>query len=181
MCHPAQRRGGIDIEQRARRMGQRTQPGQRLGHRGRGIAVHRGDQARRGAGDGLGDGLSSGTTSPHGASTVSTRAPMRPQISVSSRPKRPKLITSTSSPGATRLTSAASIAARAVPSISMVQRLVGAEHRAIECHDLVHVAGHFGVELPQQVGRHRAQHARVGVDRAGAHQQALGRVDFAEQ
>ena len=61
-----------------------------------------------------------GTTSPHGASTVSTRAPMRLQISVRSKPKRPKLTTSTNSPGATTLTSAASMAARAVTSISIV-------------------------------------------------------------
>ncbi|KPH60269.1 hypothetical protein ADT71_20965 [Novosphingobium sp. ST904] len=63
---------------------------------------------------------SSGTTSPQGASTVSITAPMRVRISASSRPKRPKFTTSTTSPGATRLTSAASIPARAVPSTSMV-------------------------------------------------------------
>lgn len=64
----------------------------------------------------------SGTTSPHGASTVWTSAPSRPRISVSNKPKRPKLITSTRSPGCTSETSAASMPARAVPSTKKVQR-----------------------------------------------------------
>ena len=64
--------------------------------------------------------VSIGTTLPQGTSTVSILAPIRLRISVNSSPKRPKLTTSTVSPGATMETSAASIPARAVPSISMV-------------------------------------------------------------
>ena len=57
----------------------------------------------------------------------------------------------------------------------------GAEHRAIQRHDLIHIGGHFGIELTQQIGRHGAKHARMGVDRAGPHQQPLRRIDLAEQ
>ncbi len=64
-----------------------------------------------------------GTVSPQGTDSISTFAPIRSPISLSSSPKRPKSIASIVSPGATRLTSAASIPARAVPSISKVQRL----------------------------------------------------------
>ncbi len=62
-----------------------------------------------------------GTTSPQGASTVSIAPPIRSTISRSSSPNRPKLTISTVSPGAIRLTRAASIAARAVPSTRKVQ------------------------------------------------------------
>ena len=48
----------------------------------------------------------------------------------------------------------------------------GTEHAAVELHGLVHVAGELRIELALQRHRHRAQHARIDVDRAGAHQQA---------
>ena len=54
----------------------------------------------------------------------------------------------------------------------------GAEHAAIERHHLVHVVCHGRIVLADQLARHGAQHARVGVDRARPHQQALGRVDL---
>ena len=61
-------------------------------------------------------------TVPHSASTTCTSAPMRRAISVMSWPKRPKERTSTLSPGSTADTITHSIAARAVPSTTIVQR-----------------------------------------------------------
>jgi len=56
--------------------------------------------------------------------------------------------------------------------------ILRAEDRPIQRHDLVHVRGHLRIELAQQVGGHGAQHARMGIDRARAHQQALRRIDL---
>ena len=61
-------------------------------------------------------------TVPHCVSRGVTCAPQRVAISTSRWPKRPKIGTRTLSPGSISDTRAASIAARAVPSISMVQR-----------------------------------------------------------
>ncbi len=65
---------------------------------------------------------SGATTLPHSPSTRVMRASQRAAISDSNRPKRPALTITTSSPGARVETSAASIAARDVPSIRKVQR-----------------------------------------------------------
>ena len=59
--------------------------------------------------------------------------------------------------------------------------VLGAEDGAVQRHHLVHVFRHFRIELAQQVRRHGAQHARMGIDRAGAHQQPLRRIDLPEQ
>ena len=56
--------------------------------------------------------------------------------------------------------------------------IFSAEYAAIERHHLVHVVGHGRIVLADQLARHGAQHARVGVDRARSHQQALGRIDL---
>ena len=53
----------------------------------------------------------------------------------------------------------------------------GREHLAVEGHRLGHVRGHRRVVLADQLGRHRAQHPRVGIDRAGAHQEPGGRMN----
>lgn len=58
--------------------------------------------------------------------------------------------------------------------------VVGAEQWTVQRHHLVHVGGHFRIELAQQIGCHRAQHARMRIDRARAHQQALRWIEFAE-
>src|SRR3990170_6653466 len=65
---------------------------------------------------------SGGNTVPHGVSSARTSAPQRFAISTFRWPKRPNTGTSTRSPGSISETSAASIAARAVPSTSRVQR-----------------------------------------------------------
>ena len=59
-------------------------------------------------------------TAPQGASRTRRSAPTRRAISIWSWPKRPKLATSTRSPGSTTLTIAASMADRAVPSTTNV-------------------------------------------------------------
>lgn len=58
--------------------------------------------------------------------------------------------------------------------------ILGAEQRPVQRHHLVHVGGHFRVELAEQIGRHRAQHARMRIDRARTHQQPLRGIEFAE-
>src|SRR5688500_18444291 len=65
---------------------------------------------------------SGGNTVPHSVSSARTSAPQRFAISTFRWPKRPNPGTSTQSPGSMSETSAASIAARAVPSTSRVQR-----------------------------------------------------------
>jgi hypothetical protein len=65
---------------------------------------------------------SSVKTFPHSTSMTRTSAPQRRAISTFRWPKRPNTGTSTRSPGSISETSAASIAARAVPSTSSVQR-----------------------------------------------------------
>jgi hypothetical protein len=62
-------------------------------------------------------------TPPHSISRVCTSAPARPAISARRWPKRPKIGTSTRSPGATRETIAASMPAREVPSTRSVAEL----------------------------------------------------------
>ena len=59
-------------------------------------------------------------TVPHSRSITCTSAPARSAISRSRCPKRPKIGTSTRSPGSIIETSAASMPARLVPSISRV-------------------------------------------------------------
>ena len=66
---------------------------------------------------------SSGKTEPHSTSMGMTSAPKRLAISTLRCPKRPKIGTSTRSPGSMSEASAASMPARAVPSMSSVQRL----------------------------------------------------------
>ena len=56
--------------------------------------------------------------------------------------------------------------------------VAGAKHFPVEGHDVVHVAGEHRIELAQQGHRHRPQHARIGLDRSGAHEQARRRVQF---
>ena len=59
-------------------------------------------------------------TVPHSRSITCTSAWQRSAISRNRLPKRPKIGTSTRSPGSSRLTSAASMPARLVPSMSRV-------------------------------------------------------------
>ena len=56
--------------------------------------------------------------------------------------------------------------------------IFSAEYAAIERHHLVHVVGHGRIVLANQLARHSAQHARVGVDRPRPHQQTLRRVNL---
>ena len=63
-----------------------------------------------------------GTVRPQGAETTKGVAPQRSAISVKRPPNRPQLAMTMASPGSSSDTRAASIAARAVPSISRVQR-----------------------------------------------------------
>ena len=63
-------------------------------------------------------------TVPHSVSMVTTSARQRRAISHSRCPNRPKIGTSTRSPGSSTDTSTASMPARAVPSTSKVHRLV---------------------------------------------------------
>ena len=72
---------------------------------------------------------SAAITSPQAASTRVSSAPQRAAISLSSRPNRPAFRITTPSPGASTETSAASIAAREVPSIRKVQRFAVANTR----------------------------------------------------
>ena len=107
---------------------------------------------------------------------VCTSACARSAISASRCPNRPNTGTRTRSPGRTSDTIAASIPARDVPSTSS-GRLVGRrEDLAVQRHRLVHVPGHHRVVLADQRRGQGAQHARVGVDRPGTHEQAGGRV-----
>ena len=68
--------------------------------------------------------VSGANTVPHPVSSARTSAPQRFAISTLRWPKRPNTGTSTRSPGSMSETSAASIAARAVPSTSSVQRFL---------------------------------------------------------
>ncbi len=64
-----------------------------------------------------------GNTCPHSVSSVWTSAPQRSAISTRRWPKRPKIGTSTLSPGSRRETSTASMPAREVPSTRSVASL----------------------------------------------------------
>ena len=66
---------------------------------------------------------SGSNTVPHSVSMAVTSPPQRAAISCSRWPKRPKIGTSTRSPGSIRETRMASMPARAVPSIRNDQRL----------------------------------------------------------
>ena len=52
------------------------------------------------------------------------------------------------------------------------------EHAAVERRSLGHEVAELRVELAEELGRHSPQHARVGVDRAGPHQQPGQGVEF---
>lgn len=54
----------------------------------------------------------------------------------------------------------------------------GLEDAAIELHRLVHVVRHRRVVLADQGSGKRSQYTRVRIDRTGAHQQALGRMNL---
>ena len=123
---------------------------------------------------------SGANTVPHSVSMVATSAPQRAAISCSRWPKRPKIGTSTLSPGSMSDTSSASMPARAVPSTRNDQRLLRLEQGAQQRHGLVHVGRELGVELTLQRHRHGAQHARVDVDRSRPHQQPRAGVQLIE-
>lgn len=48
----------------------------------------------------------------------------------------------------------------------------GLKHLPVERHGVAHVLAELGIELAEQLRRHRAQHAWIGIDRAGAHEEA---------
>jgi hypothetical protein len=74
---------------------------------------------------------------------------------------------------------AASIAADPCPRDGDPPLVVGAKRVAQQFLDLVLDLDERGIEMPDQRRTHRAQHARVDVARAGAHQRAVGRCQFA--
>src|ERR1041384_1819985 len=135
--------------------------------------------------------LSSVKTVPHSVSTGKTSAPKRLAISTFRWPKRPNTGTSTRPPGPISEARAARRAgarsdqgggarldggARGAVD-EQRPAVLGLEHAAIELRNLLHVLAKLRVELPEELGAHRAQHARIGVDRPGTHQQPRRGID----
>ena len=123
--------------------------------------------------------LSSVKTVPHSVSTGKTSAPKRRAISTLRWPKRPNTGTRTRSPGSISEASAASIADARGAVDEERPAIRALEYAAIELRDLLHVFAELRIELAEELGAHRAQHAGVGVDRPGTHQQPRGRVEVA--
>ncbi len=56
-----------------------------------------------------------------------------------------------------------------------------AEHLPVERHGFAHVGAELRIELTQKPGRHGTQHPRVGIDRSRPHQQPRRRVEVVEE
>ena len=115
-------------------------------------------------------------TSPNGRSIVVTCAPARPATSAMRPPKTPLTQTSILSPGSIRLTTQVSIPALPVPLTASVERVLRLKHLPQHRLRLVHDLQEIRVEVPDGRGAQCRQHARMRIARAGAHENAAGRV-----
>jgi hypothetical protein len=177
--HAPNRGGGIDIDQRAHFARNSANAIQRLRHGGGGITMHGTDKFWMHPACGLGNCLYRHHLAPRGIHRFISRADARQNL-LQQQTKPAEIDHQRAFTGRNK---ADQRGFNACPGRAIHQHGPGvgrAKHRAVQRHHLVHVAGHFRVELAQHVGTHRAQHAWVGVDWARSHQQALGRINLTE-
>ncbi len=175
----AQRGGGIGVEQHVIATADGAQLRQRLQHGGGSVALHRQQQTRAHALNRLLDLVRSEYLAPGRLDGMHLRptaaSNFAQQVAETTKDRHQHFIARPYGGEQNRLDAGARGAVdQQRPAV------FGAEYAAIERHHLVHVVGHRRIVLADQLGRHGAQHARIGVDRPRPHQQALRRVDLCE-
>ncbi len=126
------------------------------------------------AGQGCAESTRSTSTGvPHSCSTATTSAPQRAATSHIRCPNRPLTATTTTSPGCTVLTKAASMPAEPVAESGRVRAFVGAPDLAQPVAGLVHQLEEHRVEVPEQRQPERGGRLGVGVAGAGAEEVPL--------
>ena len=178
--HAGDRRGGVDMHQRAVVAADAADRVQRLGHGGRRVSLHEGDELRAVSLHCVLDllrvehraplGLDGDDLGPAAVRDLAQQVPEPPE----DRHQHP--VARLQHGDQNRLDAGAGGAIdQQRPAVG------GAEHLPVERHHLVHVLGETRIELPEQRQRHCLQHARVDIHRAGTHQAARRRVQGFER
>ena len=173
----AERRGGVGIKQHVVAAADGTELGERLQHGGGGVPLHGQEQARTNTFNCILNLVRREHLAPRHLNGMHLRAAaagnFAQQMTKAAKDRHQHLISRANGGDQDGFNSRAGGAVH-----QHRPAVLGAEHPAIERHHLVHVVGHGRIVLANQLARHGAQHARVGVDRARPHQQALGRIDL---
>ena len=173
----AERCGGVGIEQHIVTTANLPQLRQRLQHGGGGIALHGEQQARPHALDRILNLIRRKDLTPRHLDGVhlcpAATRDLAQQMTKPAEHRHQHLVTGTDRRQQNRFDPGARGAVdQHRPAI------FGAKHAAVQRHDFIHVVGHRRIVLANQLARHGAQHARVGIDRPRPHQQALRRVNL---
>ena len=173
----AERRGGVGVKQHVVAAADRAQLGERLQHGGGGVALHGQQQARTNTLNRILHLVRGKHLAPRHLDGMhlctAAAGNFAQQVAKAAKDRHQHLIARSNGGNQNGFNS------RAGGAVHQHRPAVfGAEYAAIERHHLVHVVGHGRIVLADQLARHGAQHARVGVDRARPHQQALRRVDL---
>ncbi len=177
--HAAERRRRIDIAERPDLAAQVTQAVERLSHGRRGITVDTADHRGLHPARGLRDRVERHHRAPVGIDGFDDRAkPLGDFGQQEAEPPRPD-----DQDRGARFDQRDHGRFDAGARRTIDQEgpaVLRAEDLAIQGHGLVHIGRHFRIELAQQVGRHRPQDTRMGIDRPRPHQQSLWRIEFPE-
>ena len=178
--HPAERRRRVDEQERAVAPAKRADLVERLGHRRRGVAMHRRDQLGPFAFERVLDPVGREDRAPFGLDDADLRpgalGDLAEKLSESARDGDQHPVARLNHGDQDRLDRRA-------------RRAVDQQRPAVlrppdlprQSHDLVHVAGEDRIELAQHRHRHRAQDAGIDIDRSRPHQKARRRIEISEQ
>lgn len=170
-----ERRGGVGVKQHVITAANRAELGQRLQHGGGGIPLHGQQQTGTNTFDGILHLIRGKHLTPWHLDGMHFRpaaaGDFAQQMAEAAKHRHQHFIARANGRHQNRLN------ARAGGAVHQHRPAVfGAEHPAIERHYFVHVVGHRRVVLTNQLARHGAQHARIGIDRPRPHQQTRRRI-----